>query len=86
MIFQAEGIVKFNDGLELLDPKMEITNVNYNFKTNKFDLICEFYELHHKHVRSFHNSKTIIGLVKTEDVIEFIQTDEFLNQFTLIPE
>lgn len=84
MIFQANGIIIFNDGMELQNPKMEITNVNYNFKTNTFDLICEFYELHHKHVRSFHNPKEIIGLVKTEDVLEFIQTDEFLSQFSLV--
>lgn len=84
MIFQADGIIKFNDGLELLNPKMKIKNVNYDMEKNEFDLICSFYELHNENIRTFHNPKKIIGLVKTEDVVEFVGTHEFLKQFKLI--
>ena len=84
MIFQAKGIVTLEDGTELKDPFMEIKDVVYHFKTNKFDLVLEFYETHHKHIRFFENDTVIIGLVKTEDVLNFISTDDFLSQFSII--
>lgn len=84
MIFKAEGLIDFEDGLELLNPFMEIVDVIYHMKTNKFDLVLDFYETHHKHVRTFENDTVIIGLVKTEDVVSFISSDGFLNKFNLI--
>lgn len=85
MIFKAQGLIEFEDGLKLKDPSMEIKWVNYNFEDNKFDLVLSFYETHFKHVRTFYNDTTIIGLVKTEDVINFISNDAFLSQFIIQP-
>ena len=84
MKFQAIGLIKFNDGLELKDPFMTIKWVNYNFEKNTFDLVLSFYETHFKHVRSFSNPEIITGLVTTENVISFISTDSFLSQFNLV--
>lgn len=84
MKFQANGIIKLVDGTELKDPFMEIMAINYDYKLHTFDMVCDFYEIHNRHQRSFKNPKEIIGLVQTQDVLDFISNDEFLSQFSVV--
>lgn len=84
MKFQAKGIIKFSDGLELKDPFMELDFVHYKYETNTLKLGCVFYETHNRHQRVFVNDKIIKDQVRTQDITDFLTTDDFLKQFTLI--
>ena len=83
MKFQAEGIITFEDGLELKDPFMERSKLLYDFDTGTFEIEFKFYETHGINKRWFKNDVVIVGSVEDADVINFISTNEFLSQFSI---
>ena len=82
MIFEYKGEIQIEEGLTLMNPKMELISVFYNLKTNEFKLEAHFWETKYRHSRVFTTTNPNPGSLTMEAVMEFVMTHEVLSQFT----
>ena len=82
MIFEYKGEIEIEEGLTLLDPKMELMGVHYNLKTNEFRLEAHFWETRYRHSRSFDAVNNAPGSLTMEAVLEFVNEHPILSLFT----
>jgi len=84
MIFEYNGVIRIDEGLELMNPKMEIMIVHYDITTNEFDLEIHFWELLKRHNRMFKTTNNAPGSLSMENVLDFVEAHPILGQFDLI--
>ena len=84
MIFEYNGVIKIDDGLELENPKMEIMSVFYDLKKNDFDLEIHFWELKNRHSRMFNFSNPNTGSLDMNTIISFTTNDSILGKFSIL--
>jgi len=86
MILEFNGEIQIEDGLVLLNPKMEIMNVHYNLKTNEFSIEVHFWESKFTHSRTFETVNEEPGSLTMDAVMAFVMSHPILSQFKAITE
>ena len=83
MILEYNGEIQIEEGLELLNPKMEIMMVHYNLKTNEFSIEVHFWENKFIHSRTFDTVNEQPGSLTMEAVMSFVNNHPVLSQFNI---
>ena len=81
MILEYKGEIQIEEGLTLMNPKMELISVFYNLKTNEFKLELHFWETRYRHSRSFDAVNNTPGILTMEAVMGFVNEHPILSQF-----
>ena len=82
MIFEYKGEIEIEQGLTLMNPKMELISVFYNLKTNEFKLEAHFWETKYTHSRVFTTTNPNTGSLTMEALLEFVNEHPILSLFT----
>ena len=81
MILQFKGELEIEEGLTLLDPKMELMRVHYDLKTNEFKLEVYFWETKFIHSRSYTAVNEFPGSLDLAYVLKFVNEHTILSKF-----
>lgn len=78
---KATGLIKIEDGLELLNPIMELNKVNYDWKNHIVTLEVLFSEGAYNHHRSYEFNIEPNGEMTTSDIMSLVSNHDILSQF-----
>lgn len=82
MILEYKGEIQIEEGLTLMNPKMELISVFYNLKTNEFKLELHFWETRYRHSRSFPVLNDSPGSLNIEYIMNFVSEHAILSLFS----
>ena len=72
-------------GLVLENPKMQVVAVSdYNISSNSFSIEVHFWELLHKHSRTYKAVNPGLNSLSLSQVFQFVQSHPILSQFDII--
>jgi len=82
VLVDPEHLIEIEEGLTLSNPKMELMNVNYDLKTNQFELTVDFWETKYRHAIRYEIFNDKPGSLNLEYLLEFVANHPILSQFT----
>tara|TARA_R110000765_G_scaffold164673_3_gene269727 strand:+ start:2533 stop:2796 length:264 start_codon:yes stop_codon:yes gene_type:complete len=81
VILEHIGEIQIEEGLELLNPKMQLMSVEYDLIENTFQLEVHFWESKYRFSRQFQGVNTDVNGLTVDVVMDFVTTHPILSQF-----
>jgi len=78
------GEIQIEEGVTLLNPKMDVIGVHYNIITNTYIIEVEFYENLFRFNRTYDGQGEVGMTFSMANVITFVSTHPLLSQFEAI--
>ena len=81
VILEHIGEIQIDADLTLLNPTMQLMNVDYNLIDNTFKLEVHFWESKYRFSRRFDSVNTDVNALTVDVIMNYIGTHPILSQF-----